>query len=64
MHNVTLERYWNDAGVKAEIEAAARRERARVLKRFLDQAAHALLGDRSSTKRSQRIDASRPCEVC
>ena len=64
MDNVTLERYWNDATLKAEIDAAARRERASVLKRFLDQAAQALLGDRGSTKRAHRIDASRPCEVC
>ena len=64
MDNVTRERYWNDAGVKAEIEAAARRERARVLKRFLEQAAQTLLGDRGNTKRAHRIDTSRPCEVC
>ena len=58
MDNVTLERYWNDPGVKAEIDAAARRERARVLKRFLEQSARALL--------SRRPDAHRltPCEAC
>lgn len=64
MDHVTLERYWNDASVKAEIDAAARRERARVLQRFLSQAAQALLGDRHSTKRARPIDTSRPCEVC
>ena len=58
MDNVTLDRYWNDPGVRAEIEAAARRERARVLKRFLDQAAQALLGDSSAAHRAQ------PCEAC
>ena len=61
---MNLERYWNDATVKAEIDAAARRERARALKRFLDQAAQALLGDGSSTKRAHRIDTWRPCEAC
>lgn len=58
MDNLTLDRYWNDPGVKSEIDAAARRERARVLKRFLDQAAQALLGDRSAAQRFQ------PCEAC
>ena len=64
MDNVTLERYWNDASVKAEIDAAARRERARVLRRFLDNAAQALLGHRDDAKRASRIDSLRPCEAC
>ena len=60
MENLTLERYWNDPAVKAEIEAAARRERARTLKRFFEQSAQALLGRRS------QADASRlePCQAC
>ena len=61
MDNVTLERYWNDASVKAEIEAAARRERARVLKRFFVQSAQALLGRGSQAQRAPRLA---PCEAC
>jgi len=61
MENLTLERYWNDPAVKAEIEAAARRERARVLKRFFEQSAQALLGRSSQTQRAPRLT---PCEAC
>ena len=61
MENVTLERYWNDATVKAEIKAAARRERARVLKRFFEQSAQALLGPRREAQRAPRLE---PCEAC
>ncbi len=45
MEDLTLERYLNDAQLRGEIRALAERERARVLKRFLEQAAQALLGD-------------------
>ena len=58
MDNVTLDRFWNDPAVKVEIDAAARRERARVLKRFLEQAAQALLGSRPDAHRLT------PCEAC
>ena len=61
MENVTLERYWNDPTVRAEIDAAARRERARVLKRFLEQSADALLGRRSE---AQPVPSLTPCEAC
>ena len=59
-----LEQYWNNPEVRRDIDAAARRERAQVLKRFLDQAAQALLGNGTRTKRGPRIDMSRPCEAC
>jgi hypothetical protein len=61
MDNVTLERYWNDPAVKTELEAAARRERALVLKRFLEQAGQALLGSRAEAQRAPRLA---PCEAC
>ena len=59
-----LERYWDNPELQRDIDAAARRERAQVLKRFLDQAAHALLGGGTRAKRGHRIDTSRPCEAC
>lgn len=59
-----LQRNWNDPQLQRDIDAAARRERAQVLKRFLDQAAHALLGGGTRAKRGHRIDTSRPCEAC
>lgn len=46
MNDLTLERYLGDDRLRAEIEAAARRERARTVQRFLAQAAAALLGHR------------------
>jgi hypothetical protein len=46
MNKLSMERYLGDDRLRAEIEAAARRERARTLHRFLAQAAHALLGQR------------------
>ena len=58
------ERYWNNPELRRDIDAAARRERAQVLKRFLDQAAQALLGGGAHAKRGHRIDTSRPCEAC
>jgi len=61
MDNVTLERYWNDPTVKTEIEAAARRERARMLTRFLEQSAQALLGSRPQARHAQQLT---PCEAC
>ena len=61
MNNLTLDRNWNDPAVKAEIESAARRERARVLKRFLEQSAQALLGPRREAQRAPRLA---PCEAC
>ena len=64
MENVTLERYWNDPTVKAEIEAAARRERGRMLTRFLEQSAQALLGRRNATERAHLVQRLAPCEAC
>ena len=58
MQDLTLNRYRNDALVRGEVKAAAKRERARVLQRFLEQAAQSLLGDRSA---AQRVH---PCEAC
>lgn len=59
-----LEHYWSNPELRRDIDAAARRERAKVLKRFLDQAAQALLGDGTRAKHAHRIDTSRPCEAC
>ena len=64
MEDLTLERYRNDALVRAEMKATAQRERARVLKRFLEQAAQALLGDRTVAERTQLVQRVRPCEAC
>jgi hypothetical protein len=64
MQDLTLERYRNDALVRAELKATAQRERARVLKRFLEQAAQSLLGDRSAAERAQFVQRLRPCEAC
>jgi hypothetical protein len=61
MDNLTLERYQNDAALRAELKAAAQRERAPVLKRFLEQSAQALLGQRSNARRAPRLT---PCEAC
>ena len=61
MDNVTLERYRHDATLRAELKAAAQRERARVLKRFLEQSAQALLGSGSNVRRTPRMT---PCEAC
>ena len=58
MQDLTVDRYRNDALVRAEMKATAQRERARVLKRFLEQAAQSLLGDRGAVERM------RPCEAC
>lgn len=58
MQDLTLDRYRNDARVRAEMKGAAQRERARVLQRFLEQAAQSLLGDRGA---AQRVH---PCEAC
>ena len=58
MEKVTLERSWSDPIVLAQVEAAARRERAKVLKRFFEQAAQALLAKRAEAPRAQ------PCEAC
>jgi len=63
MENLTLERFRNDARVRSELKAAAQRERARVLKRFLEQAAQALLGDSPRAARS-RIERVEPCAAC
>lgn len=63
MQNLTLEQYRNDARLRGEIKDAARRERARVLKRFLEQAAQALLGDSPKSARA-RIERAQPCGAC
>ncbi len=60
MNHLTLERYTHDPALRREIEAAARRERARVLARFLAQSAAALLG-----RDRRRTPAEPPCpEPC
>lgn len=44
MNQLTIERRLGDAKLRREADAAARRERAEILKRFLQQSAQALLG--------------------
>ena len=63
MENLTLERYRHDAQLRSEMNAAAKRERARVLKRFLEQAAQALLGDNAKAARA-RVQRVEPCPAC
>jgi len=64
MEDLNLERYRNDARVRSDLKAAAQRERAVVLRRFLEQAAQALLGDRSSAERTHLVQRVQPCEAC
>jgi len=59
-----LESYRNNGELRAAMKAAAQRERARVLKRFLEQAAQALLGDRSAAQRAQVAQRAEPCGAC
>ena len=47
MNDLAFERKLGDAKLRRELDAAARRERASILKRFLAQSAEALLGKRS-----------------
>jgi hypothetical protein len=54
MENLTTERFFADERLRAEVERAARRERARVMKRFLEQSAAALLGrDERAARRAE-----------
>ena len=64
MDNLTYDRYLNDARLRAEIKASAERERARAMRRFLEQAAQALLGNRSARERTQLVQRLQPCEAC
>ena len=64
MENLTYDRYLNDPQLRAEIKAAAERERARALRRFLKQGAQALLGHRSASERAQLVQRIQPCEAC
>ena len=61
MDNLTLEQYRQDGALRAELKAAAQRERARVLKRFLEQSAQALLGQGGKARLAPRMT---PCEAC
>lgn len=64
MENLTYDRYLNDARLRADIKASAERERARAMRRFLEQAAQALLGNRSARERAQLVQRIQPCEAC
>ena len=46
MNYLSIEQDTSDAKLRRELDAAARRERATILKRFLAQSAEALLGKR------------------
>lgn len=64
MENLTYDRYLHDAALRAEVKAAAERERARAMRRFLEQAAQALLGNRSASERAHLVQRIQPCEAC
>jgi len=64
MEDLTIERYRNDARLRSEMQAAARRERAQTLKRFLEQAAQALLGQRRDALPARGVNTAQPCEAC
>lgn len=64
MENLTYDRYLHDDRLRAEIKAAAGRERARAMNRFLRNAARALLGDRSEADREQIVQRIQPCQAC
>jgi len=64
MNDLTLERYQNNARLRMEIQAAARRERAWTVKRFLDQAAQVLLGHRRDALPARGAHTAQPCEAC
>jgi hypothetical protein len=64
MENLTYDRYLNDDRLRAEMKAAAGRERARAMNHFLRQAAHALLGNRSESERERIVQRIQPCEAC
>jgi hypothetical protein len=63
VENLTVERYYTDARLRTELKRAAERERARLLKRFLEQAAQALLGDSAKAARA-RVQRVEPCPAC
>ena len=64
MENLTYDRYLNDHRLRAEMKAAAGRERARAMNRFLRNAARALHGDRSESERERIVQQLQPCEAC
>jgi len=53
MNHLTFEQDLSDAKLRRELDAAARRERAMILKRFLAQSAEALLGKGRSEPHQQ-----------
>jgi len=57
MNDWTFERDLSDAKLRHELDAATRRERATILKRFLAQSAKALLG-RSRAKPLEQLCAA------
>ena len=64
MENLTYDRYLHDKRLRSEMKAAAARERARAMNRFLRQAAQALLGNRSEAERERLVQRLQPCEAC
>ena len=64
MNDLTLERYQNDARLRAELKASAQRERAVQVRRFLEQSAQALLGRRNKPLPSRGVDTAQPCGAC
>ncbi len=60
MENLNLERYFADERVREELVRAARRERARTLKRIMEQSAAALLG-RGESEAPRAAPCSAPC---
>jgi hypothetical protein len=64
MNDLTLERYRNDARLRSEIEAAARRERALYLKRFLEQVWRWRCSGAGETLPARGLNPAHPCDTC
>ena len=59
MNDITLERYYHDPALRLEIQAAARRERAREMRRLFERTTHLLL------HRDRETDSEIPaCKCC
>ena len=59
MNEITLERYYHDPALRRELEAAARRERARHMERLLEHSKRLLLG-----RQSEAAPEPQPRQCC
>lgn len=64
MKETLLERYHRDPALREQLEAAARRERAFAIQRFLKQSAEALFGARRSPDAGEKKLPSGPQAAC